>query len=94
VNFGAKMYIAIMDFGAGSPNPYTVATYAQEDIIWTGGATMFGGRSSQLIDVDVKVKRRISTSQDVRLVVAADETISANLCTITGVLRGLVNTLS
>jgi len=70
----AKTYIAKFDEDEVSPNPLTVGTYVDEDILWNDCAAqqmsieLFGGRSYQL---HVKAKRKISNKHEIRIVLGA-----------------------
>ena len=81
-------------FSATDPN--VVATYVDEDILWTGGYTAPNQSEaiSRYFDVNVKTKRRITVNDEIRIVFSETTTISPQATRWVGVLRALVNTLS
>ena len=68
-------YIGIYDEDETSADPSQVATYGEEDILWTSGLelpfTDSGAGQTQFNEkIDVKAMRRIRKGQEVRLVIA------------------------
>jgi len=88
---GVFMQIVVMDEAAASPNPVASSSYNDFDVLWTGGFNLAISAATpnsgvNLIAIDVKVMRKITNSQDVRL---AMRTVgSAGL--LSGVVRALV----
>ena len=68
-------YIGIQDENATSGSPQSVATYLNEDVMWTHG-THFGSAAITQMnwDIDVKAKRRLHTGTELRYNFIADVT--------------------
>ena len=85
-------YLAKYDIGETSSAPNVVNTYAEEDILWTGGRaipftnvdTPWNGWHHEF---DVKAMRRITSGDNIRLVL---KNLTVNLIYVTMVIRGLV----
>ena len=72
------MLIYIADKDTANVDPQAVATYTEEDVLWTGGAQASGqgiaaieARPSFNWEVNVKSMRRITNGEDVRIGAAA-----------------------
>ncbi len=79
------------DIASGAVEPWLIGTYADEDVLWTATiATPATGASdgwSGHIPVDVKAMRRITSGQDVRILLQTNATVNV---VVSGLLRGLV----
>ena len=85
-------YIGKFDAGEGVINPGVVGTYVAEDILWTGGKAMPAVAAADHwdgwhVEFNVKAMRRISSGEEIRLVIANQ---SANAVQATMVIRGLI----
>ncbi len=85
-------YIAKFDKDVASPSPAVAATYAEEDILWTGGTRVpFSEAASQWpgwdVEFNVKSMRRITNGEDIRLIVLNQLAVAIQ---IASVVRGLV----
>jgi len=84
-------YIGVFDKDEPTPSPKAILSYTEEDILWTSGSIAFSNAAgagdvvSRFIEVDVRVKRKLRASQEIRLV------IEGNVAgEVSGVLRGLM----
>jgi len=84
-------YISIQDENAASSSASDVTTYADEDILWTGGGmfsfTDTGDAVSHMQEIDVKAMRRFNAGGEVRLVLTNSSIVAMS---VTGVQRGLL----
>ena len=81
--------IIVINQSRGTPDPSSAAVLVDEDILWTfcmQGASATGSAIT-IVDIDVKAKRRITSSTDVRMVEISD-TVSGFRSTY--VLRALL----
>jgi len=95
------MYICVVDEDIGGTattlDPTAVATYVDEDILWTGGATtthdgngvLIGG-GGHMFDINVKTKRKIREGMNLQLVMANNDGTGEQM--VSGVLRSLLTT--
>jgi len=84
-------YIGVYDEDESSSLADVVATYDSEDILWTWGSgqvsTIEAIRPTTVV-VDVRVKRRLTSAQEIRLVSSAS---AADIISYNCVLRALVD---
>jgi len=73
---------------AASTDPDNVATYVNEDILWTGGMTSSGGGIDHVnMQINVKAKRKMRATEDINLIYACSPTDNFIMG---GVLRALL----
>jgi len=78
-------WIVVVDFNSTVTDPQVIGNWASEDILWTKSAGLASPNNELNYDIDVKVKRRLKSSQDVRFVWGSSAAGS-----IRGVARSLV----
>jgi len=83
------MAIVKADKDTSLNSPLDVATYVEDDILWTGGWNKPASATEPFMnfDVNVKAKRKISSDDEIFLVIDAADT---NVTEISLVLRGLL----
>jgi len=85
--------IFVLDEDGTTPDMSTASTYADEDILWTGGVQLpsLGDATARSFTmdwiVDVKSMRRITNGQGIRLAVTNP---TGSTCDFSGVFRSLV----
>ncbi len=86
--------IYVVDKDAASANPLNATSYAEEDVLWTGGwawpqrGTGAVERDvSQQMLIDVKSMRKIDSGRDVRLALRASST---TVLEVSGIVRALI----
>ena len=92
VTWFAVIYVADKD--ASAVSPIAVATYGEEDILWSGGLNWpLGGAGAvergpaAMMPINIKAMRRITSGQEIRL--DMDSTV-ASIVTVSGVIRSLL----
>ena len=85
------LYLGMYDEDETSTVGDIVAAYTTEDVLWTGGlqygATGLEDNRAMHIDMHVKAKRRITSANEIRLVMTSS---LSNNFSVSGVLRALV----
>ena len=89
-----SMLMAIFKLNVGEPIPAlnSLASYQDEDVLWTNAAMFTSSASSQVqhFDIHVKAHRRIDSNTIIMFIARAEGTDVL----LTSVIRGLVNKAS
>jgi len=100
------LYLTVLKLAVSeaTPNPSLIAGYDDHDILWTYGMAMTGSNEQvatpsglqldpgcNTIQVDIKVKRKLDSSENIVLAVAAASGTTPPGFTCVGILRCLVD---
>ena len=85
--------IGLFDEDEANPGVTVVATYSDEDILWTGGIQLGSQFSNEgqawNVEFNVKAKRKLSNGQELRFIM---ENGCLEPCRVSGLLRALILT--